>query len=414
MRKTYYLVIFGMCLLTFSRILEVIFGFPKIINLLHFPFFAALFLFTLDKERLRKDPLIMGIGLLFAVILFSGAINSAGLVNMILDFVLVSEPFMLLAIIVNIEYSEKMISRFGKFLLGIGLVHVPFVIYQWIAQLNMPDTDSIKGVFLEMGAGHHVLGGVALICAIYILFSFKSNPKWIRYALAAPLLLIIFISDAKQVIIAFFAAYFALNIIKMRSSRKHLKRAIVVMGVIGCLLLLGITLCNSNACYGGNKRIVLGLKTKATIFSVIDSYHDSNADWLFGAGPGHSVGRFAVLMPKYWDMISPFGATTSPLTQLGMDAWFSNWASKSSSFFSTGFSWSGILGDIGIIGFLVYAYLFLVVYRKFCKDDISKLFLLFMVVLGMIFQWLEEPNFALYGMAVIGQRWVLWKKCAKE
>jgi hypothetical protein len=409
MVKIHNLVISTLILVTFSRLLEVLLGFPAIINLIHFPIVAGIFFLTLDKTRNKKNPLIFGIIILFFVILLSGVINNAGLINIFLEFLLFAEPFLLLIILVNIDYSKESIHKLGKWLLFFGLVQIPFALYQYIVKpassIGHTGPDAIKGTLLGMGAGHHVMGAIAIICAIYLLYSSHIKPFWLKYALAILLLVLPIISDAKQTIFAFLISYGLLGITKIKNPKRVLKYALIMCLFIALIFIVGKRLYPT-AYFWEKDIMVRGLTQKFIVFPIINSQHYSPSGWLLGAGPGHTVGRLGFMLPKYWEVLEPFGATKSPITAMAWQQ--ADWTAGVSSVFLPLFSWAGVLGDIGIIGFLVYIYLFWFVYRKFCKDDVSKILLISIFVFGWVFEWMEEPNFMLYTIAIIGQRWLAY------
>jgi hypothetical protein len=402
--KIYYLIIFTLILTTFSRVFEVILGLPAIINLLHFPLVLLIFILTLNKISNKKNTLILGIIILFVTILFSGFINAAGIINVFLEFLLFAEPFLLLIIIVNIDYSKESIHKLGKWIIFFGLIQIPFAFYQYIAWDGTHlRSDIVKGTFLGMGAGHHVMGAIAIICAIYLLYSFNTKPYWLKYIFALSLFSLPILSDAKQAILAFLVSYVLLSFTKIKNPKKFIKYALITLLFIIITFKI-ISIFFSGSYWAQEGVIISGLKDKFDMFSVLNSNHKSFIGWVFGLGPGHTAGRLAFMLPEYFGLLIPYGATISPITN---QIWQSgHYSAKQSSLFNPFFSWAGVLGDIGIIGFLVYICLLWILYHKYCKDDISKIFLMSIFVFGWIFVWLEEPNFMLYIVAVIGQRWL--------
>jgi len=69
------------------------------------------------------------------------------------------------------------------------------------------------------------------------------------------------------------------------------------------------------------------------------------------------------------------------------------------------FSWAGVWGDLGLLGLIVYLALWFTVLRNFCPDDMSRFFVLCIMVFGVVFSWMEEPGYMLFVVALVGLRW---------
>ena len=114
--KVYGLVLFALAVVLFSRILEAA-GAPSVINFVHFalvPVTLGLASFVIGPE-LRG--ILTGLCALLAVILLSALVNGAGAINVVLEFLLLAEPFMLLGAIVSVPWSSSSIRRFRYWLL---------------------------------------------------------------------------------------------------------------------------------------------------------------------------------------------------------------------------------------------------------------------------------------------------------
>ncbi|MEO0836702.1 MAG: hypothetical protein AAFY16_12135, partial [Cyanobacteria bacterium J06642_3] len=143
------------------------------------------------------------------------------------------------------------------------------------------------------------------------------------------------------------------------------------------------------------------LKTAA--FRIIPTHYDSILNWFFGLGPGHSVGRLGGwMLRQYADLLAPLGSTVHPASREVWRAVANSWLGSQSSMFSPLFGWAGIWGDLGFLGLAAYLNLGLVVWQRVCVNDVSKFFLLTVVVFGLIFSQLEEPGYMLSIACIIG------------
>ena len=153
---------------------------------------------------------------------------------------------------------------------------------------------------------------------------------------------------------------------------------------------------------------VKGLEAKYSVFYIINSYYHSPLNWLFGLGPGHTIGRLGWLIPDYIQYLQPLGVTSTPITEAIFDVNdthpLTN-AKTGSSMFSLTFSWAGVWGDLGFLGLGVYLYLWYIVWCQLCLDNISKFFLINVLVFGGIFSWMEEPGYMLFIASLIGIHW---------
>ncbi len=143
----------------------------------------------------------------------------------------------------------------------------------------------------------------------------------------------------------------------------------------------------------------------AGIRFILSSYN-SSLNWLFGLGPGHTIGRLGGwVLREYQTLLIPLGATINPVSEQAVLALRGSWLALSSSFFSPLFSWGGIWGDLGLLGLATYLYLGLVVWTRLCINDFSKLLILTVVIVGFILTQMEEPGYMLSVASLIGLQW---------
>jgi hypothetical protein len=403
--KVYGLVLFALAIVLFSRILEVA-GAPSLINFVHF----ALVPITLGLASFMVGPelraILAGLCAVLAVILLSALINGAGAINVALEFLLLAEPFMLLGAIVSVPWSSSSIRRFRYWLLAFTAANVLFIYFQRFVQ-GLTD-DGVQGIFVDMGGGAHAASAIALVAAVYFFARLGVRSLILRVALVLVCAATVVFTDSKQLLIVFTISVFALALTKWRQLG-YILRYLALLGLLLAITVwMAATFFPAIATWADSTKFIVGFEQKLTVFPLIASFYDSPLNVLFGLGPGHTVGRLGYLLPDYYQYLGPLGATTSPVTEAVWQANQAHWISNSvtgSSMWSLLFSWAGIWGDLGLLGLGVYLCFWWWVWRRLCPTDVSRFFLISILVLGAIFAWLEEPPFMLFIASLIGLEW---------
>lgn len=387
------------------------FGVPFFVNFLHYLLVIVLYLTAILFPGRTYDKFFPGLSILFIVISMSALLNGAGLINVILDFLLLSEPFMILALMTGSVWSPASTRKIIRIILFLMFLHLIFAYTQFL--FLGPNPDEVKGLFIAMGAGHHVGGAVALTAAVYFLIT--SSPKSVFIRLVFPFFLatIVIISDSKQVVLVFgvslgvMAFLAAEYLVAMRTTQAF---QLIKFTIIPALLLLIILpfAVSPDVIEHFLANVFIGLEHKVSVFSTIWSFNESMLNAVFGLGPGHTIGRLAEMLPKYWDTLVGLGATRTAITNLIVFADSSYWLSSAgtgSSLFSLRYSWPGLWGDLGIAGVVSYLALWWLVWKRICRDLVSKFFVCNVLVFGIVFSWLEEPGYMGFVAILIGLRW---------
>ena len=418
------LVLLAFATVFFPRCLETI-GFPAPINFVHFlviPFSTLVALVTSrnysNKQRIIVNQLLIGLLIFLGVVIASAFLNQAGVINAVLSYMLLTEPYLLLVAFASLSLFPHVFERFRTWLISFFGFHLLLVYIQkyllrvdtW-GHLGYEPPDRIQGVFFLSGAGHVVGASVSLTFAVYCLMVAKFMPLWLRIFIALAGFWHTIIADAKQVILVFMLAGIILFLLKLHDI------VVVIQYLIGGITFSYVFLwCVNNISafkafatwadpelYGPNGQATLA---KTTAFRVITSHYHSLLNWFLGLGPGHTVGRLGGWMLRtYQDLLEPLGAT---MHQASFDVWREGgnfYIVSRSSLFSPLFGWAGIWGDLGFLGLLSYLWLALLVWHYFCFDDLSKFLMLTVFVFGLIFSQMEEPGYMLSVAAIIGLRW---------
>ncbi len=406
----------------FSRLVDTV-GAPALINFFHFasiPFACAITLFTSSNNR-NKDrvntsySIIVGLFLLLTIIIASAVLNEAGMINALLDFMLLAEPFIFLVSIIYLPLSSTKFIQLKKWFLRFFLFHLLLVYIQkyilrtdtweWV---GMASADRIQGVFFVSGSGHVVGSSVSLMFALYYFVQAKKSPVWLRILVVIAAIWNIVIADGKQVILTFMVAMILLFLIRLNDIVVAAKYIIIgiILGSIFWWCMVNLPAFSAfntwirPEIYGPDGEATL-LKTAP--FRIIPTHYDSILNWFFGLGPGHTVGRLGGwMLPKYKHFLMPWGSTIHPVSKEIWRAAARSWLGSQSSMFSPLFGWAGIWGDLGLLGLGAYLYLAFVVWQRVCVNDLSKFFLLTVFVFGLIFSQLEEPGYMLSVACILG------------
>lgn len=378
---------------------------PTLANFLHFPVVALLFVLALPYFRTRVFARFTNALLLFAgAIIASAFLNGAGMLNAALEFMLLAEPFLLLLAMTVLPWSSRMTRQFRWLLLAIVIVHVAIAYYQRFGQ-GLVD-DGVKGLFLEQGAGHHVAGAVALSAAIFFAMYGQEWGLWTRIIFAVIAGNVVILSDSKQVLAVFLGALVVQIAMNMRRFGKMMRYVLYTAIASAVIAAAAYTVFPALRTWGNPAVVETGIKHKLSVFSLFTEYYKSPLNYALGLGPGHTVTRLGLLLPKY-AILERFGATVSPVTDAVTDANERLWMSRhgGSSFWSMYYSWAGVWGDLGALGLAAYLYLGFLVWRYLCREDLLKFFLLNVLLFGCIFAWIDEPAYILFVALLIGLRW---------
>jgi hypothetical protein len=419
--KSSTLILLAFATAFFSRVLDNA-GAPSTINFVHFATIplAAVCVVATSRSKNRHQvaiswSLLIALFTLLGVMLASALLNEAGIINVVLDFMLLGEPFILLLALVSIPMSSGSFQQIKKWLIYFNFAHISLAYFQCYV-LRLPATriaggDLVQGAFYFSGAGHVVGSSVALIFGMYYFVSVKSAPLWLRGTVLLAAFWQMIISDAKQVILTFMVAGAILMVTKFKDIGKLIQYLVIAI-VFG----YGFLWCMANVpafrsfntwvrpeIYGPDGEATL---LKSASLRIIPSFYESPVNWLLGLGPGHTVGRLGGwMLEDYWSLLSPFGATIHPASQAVWDAVTASWLGDQSSMFSPLYGWAGIWGDLGLLGLGAYLYLGWIVWQKLCKDDFSKFLVLNVFVVGLIFSQMEEPGYMLTVATLIGLQW---------
>ena len=413
------LTLLAFCSGFLSRCLSAL-KFPGVINLAHLFVVPAVCVFVLStvqtkdaKQIAISRSIIFGLLLFLISVFISALINDAGVINALIGFLLLAEPFMLLLTMISLPLTAERCEWFRIWVVRFCFFHTFLAfVQQYVLHFNLlaGNEDNIQGIFYRSGAGHVVGASVALTFGIYYFLTAKTA-LLVRVSVALLTFWHMLLADAKQVLLCFLVAGGLLLLTKLKDIREAIKYT-----VIAVILVIVLLWCLENVpafsafntwirpeIYGPDGEAT---RLKMATFRLLPQYFSSPLNWWFGLGPGHTVGRLGGWMiDAYWDLLGPLGATKSPASGAVWAAVEASWLGDQSSMFSPLFGWAGIWGDYGPVGLGTYLYLSFLVWHHICKDDFSKYCLFSVFVFGLVFSQMEEPGYMLFIAYLIGLRW---------
>jgi hypothetical protein len=413
------LTLWAFCTGFLSRCLSAL-KIPGVVNLVHIfvvPFVCGVVVLKVKtkdpKQVAMSQALLLGLFLFLTVVFISALINDAGLINAVMGFVLLAEPFMLLLTIVSLPLTFERYTWFRNWIVRFCSFHTFLAFVQhYVLRLYRLDgkEDNIQGIFYRSGAGHVVGASVALTFGLYFLLTSK-RPLWVRGLVFLATFWHMLLADAKQVLLCFMLGGGLLLLTKLKNVVEAIK--FTVLGLIGIIILVW---CVQNVpafsafntwvrpeIYGPDGEAT---RLKFATFRIVPQYFHSPLNWWFGLGPGHTVGRLGGwMLDAYWDLLAPLGATKSQVSGTVWVAIGASWLGDQSSMFSPMFGWAGIWGDYGPVGLFAYFFLVCITWLYVAKDDFSKYLMLCVFSFGLVFSQMEEPGYMLFIAMLIGLRW---------
>ncbi len=372
---------------------------PSVATFIDIPLAWGAFFVALLKQRNRPAFLrrqLRWLALLTLGVFLAWAFNPSEVLRPILYLMLLGEPFVIAAALVADPPSPRMRRTLELLLLALVLVQIP------IAALQLTTSgsgDYIQGTLYKAGAGAHVISGVVVVGAIWILAGGTPSRMlgvW-RYPLAALLFVIPFVADAKQVILALPAIVLASS--WQRNRFQLVARSFLAVACIIALFTLapaGRTAEHyiENAQHGHTGKLGVGK-------FVWDKLRTDPAAIVFGKGPAETVSRAAFLTtPEFETSRSALSALDLKPASIALEAkGAAAQAGGTGTSFNSGVSSTlGVFGDLGIFGLSAYVgllvSLFLGLRREVSPEGKAAAagFALFMV-LGLVFDWWEQPPF---------------------
>lgn len=421
------LIFIAFAITFYARIFCSVTRAPSILNFLHFPVVLLVALITISTTRIKdRRQLDLAWSLIVALVIFLGVtsvsaiINNAGIPNVIVNFLMLGEPFIFILAITCIDFSVASLNKFRQLLIISAIINLVLAILQKfllvagkISAAPYNETDGVQGVFFISGAGGYISAAVSVSVFIYCFLYQKQVPLWIRIAGLVGTIYQIQIADTKQVLLVCGLAWFALTL----SNVRDIKKTAIYVCCIGLALAIfwwaihNVELFSVYAQWFtrddiNNTEAGGGFDIKTEGIRRVIAYYRSPLHWLFGLGPGHTLGRLGGwTISDMWSILSIVGGTMHPLYDEMWSFIHGNWIAMSTTLYVPLFSWAGIWGDLGWVGVAAYLYLGFLVWHYLCVDDFCRFLMLTIFIYGFFLTQMEEPGFMLTMSMLIGLRW---------
>jgi hypothetical protein len=412
------LILIGFYAAFYARVITAV-GIPSVVNFVHLLIVPWACIFALSKTRIKDreqisatQELIFALFLFFTVNVASAFINQAGIVNTLFNFLLLCEHFLLLLTVISIPMTIEKLQKFRAHIIIAGIINTFFAYFQFyvlkLQLLGRAGPDNIKGVFIGQGAGHVIGASVALTFSVFYFLTAKKVPIWIRLIVFFATFWHMNMADAKQVLLVFGLAWVILLLTKVQNIGRLLQYFIPAIVIGFAFYWATQNIAEFRAFNTWIRPEIYGTDGEATllktsVFRLIPTYYKSFLNPWLGLGPGHTVGRLGGwLLKEYQELLLPLGGTRHPVSSAIWDTVQESWLGDQSSMFSPLFGWAGIWGDLGFFGLASFVYIWSIVWRKLCVDDISRYLVICIFLFGLVLSQMEEPGYMLYIASIIG------------
>lgn len=337
---------------------------------------------------------LLALGGLGLAVALSWAFSGSEPLRPLFDYALIGEPFALVAALVVAPPAPTMRSAAIKVLVALIAIQVPICFIQ-LALKGIGD--GVQGTYIGSKAGAHLVGAVTSLGAFWLLAAKLS----LRRLLAAAVLVVVpFISGAKQVVFAFPA-----SLLMFRTEVRAAGRLRAILILVPVIVLVITPSLNDQYGVVNIQHTVAGNSVKVQSTQVLLSrLAERPASLAFGMGPAETVSRAAFLTLDPLLKSSPvallhlhpsqFALEITPLTPLG-------------SFDSPLTSAVGVVGDLGLFGTLAWLALFGVLLRATFRvmtplGRAATAGLMLYALLGFVADWWEESGFTLPLALLVG------------
>ena len=355
--------------------------------------FAAL---TARSWSSEAQWVVLGVAGLGLTATGSGLLAGVSVVQSLFSYALLGAPFALVATILLAPPSAPQRKLLVTVALALAYIQVPITIAQ---ALHASHPDQIQGTFAGSQAGAHLVGVLAVVAALWVI----ARARTALQALAAgPLLLVPFLSETNVALLVIPVGLLAMRALTGATRRL---RMIVVIGILAAVL--------GNFAVRANYTLEVVGHTLGSDFAKLRAagqierqLTESPTGFLLGAGPAQTVSFSALLsLDPLKDPDTPVRFLDLQPSQMLLD--LGGASASYSSFLHPASSALGVLGDLGVLGALIYyllaACLFASAWRRRTPDAAgATAALALFIVLGVMFIWWEQTGFSLYVALIAG------------
>lgn len=387
------------------RFLSVYGGLPKAIESVDLPLALVAFIMAASWRRRRPSGMKTGqiplaCGFFAGACLLSGIYVGANPTRTLAGLGLIILPFLLVLATVFAPPTDRQKKFVIRLLMGIAVMQVPFGMVQ---RITAGHGDAVVGTLLNARAGHHVMSSFLLLMA---LVSISYSGRAVRWIAVIGALGMAVIADAKAPLFVTpvgTLVYFVWARLKSPLMSTGGYRWVGAVFGISVVSLVVIMYPASKTGLGYLEETVAGNRGKSVVLRMlVEDFSGSVGAIPLGFGPGNTVTRFATLTGPAADaqslakvlQLRPGSKTGQYMAAAtgGTDP------GATSSVLSATSSLLGILGDYGVLGAMTFIWLLAAVGSGLLRSDdplagAALAALVCAVLLGLAYDWLEQPPF---------------------
>jgi hypothetical protein len=357
------IVIIGLIALLISYDKLGYFGFPQVVGIKHVIVCAIIFLIAFNKQKLVNVRVFSAFLILFAYLTIQFYFVEVRITSFIISFLFTLFPFVAFFIASSIVVSHQFILRLTK---GLCLVMVLCALPAIVGALLGNELRVFSWMYREAGA----LGSAMVILCIltYFLFTQKAISYKTALIYLSVAMFIIAVSGLKKNFVSLIIVFSLMAY--MSDFNKQLLRRAMVMIFIGFVFTFGTLLDNvqDNIDYFNN----VGADGHIRVAMYVTAFRINADTFLFGSGLG-SFGSLGALIGS----ITPGQGIVYELSPIYTEYGISNIGGNSSAKLNMGESgtlldtyWPHIIGELGVVGFLLLMNVILQAFRNRPKATI--------------------------------------------
>ena len=358
----------------------------------------------LPRTSSQTEPLIIYCIILFVILLISSFLNETSLLNLIVFFAIIFQPFLIILTILKSKINKFDIEKIKNLLILIAILNTMIAYYQFFVE-NLRK-DYVTGLFFSLGTGAHAAAIYNSLISLSLIFEKKNFFNLKKLILSFIFLSVIFLSSANQIILIFTISiliYFIYNLIIHPNKKNFIKLFLLI--VLSMLIFQLFKQTDDYKNISNSIRyaddIWAALIIKYSVFSNISVFFNDYANYLFGLGPGHGISRLAYEMEKFPSINFSKTEVSSIIYFIQERSWLNNHITGS-SIFTLNFFASGIYGELGLVGLTTYLLIWFYFFKKLRENKVCFFYIIIAIIFMFVYRWQEEPMFVVYISTYIG------------
>jgi len=386
------------------RLLVSILGLPGILNFAFFPVLLFGVLISRPGRTLAESRITRAIVLVTLTVVASTLANFANPLTAALLWASLATPFLLMRLAATQGHRLGSIATLDRLLTTFLFVQGGAVAFERFALGR--SGDAAQGFLAGQGAGHHIVGFIGVGTALYLAMRLIEEPavrgRPSMYGAALTGLAMGVITGTLQAFLV--AAVVGTSYLLTRKARWPVTSSIAV----GTTVLLTVLFFWSAFTPAGRNwygsEFFANKGQTATL--IVHEYRDLPHQVFFGLGPGMTATKVSWTgAPGSDNLTRSLSIEPGRVAEELLELERAKPPFRTSSLASPWSTWLGVWGDLGIFGVIAFALAWLALARSTLSGAGTQragLYLvLYLVLLGVLYNWLEEPVLTIFlGLAI--------------